>query len=115
MTIPLPNFPPFEVHVTDGNAGPRWKKWSTGLERLFMGMGITDKKTKPALLLHIYAGLSVDTLENTGEDKDYKTAIDKLPMKYIQLSSSEAKRGRIFGQLPYMYAFEATREDVQIR
>ena len=81
-------------------------------------MGITGKKQKRALLLH-YAGLSIDeifdTLENTGEDKDYKTAIDKLPMKYIQLSSSEAKRGRIFGQLPYMYAFEATREDVQIR
>ena len=44
-------------------------------------MGITGKKQKRALLLH-YAGLSIDeifdTLENTGEDKDYKTAIDKL-------------------------------------
>ena len=44
-------------------------------------MGITDDKQKRALLLH-YAGPSVDeifdTLDNTGEDKDYKKAIDKL-------------------------------------
>ena len=60
MAISLPNFSPFEVHL-DGNAGPRWKKWSARLERLFIGMGITDEKQKRALLLH-YAGPSVDEI-----------------------------------------------------
>ena len=60
MAISLPNFSPFEVHL-DGNIGPRWKKWSARLEKLFIGMGITDEKQKRALLLH-YAGPSVDEI-----------------------------------------------------
>ena len=44
-------------------------------------MGIEDPKQTRALLLH-YSGPEVDeifdTLENTGEDKDYKTAVKKL-------------------------------------
>ena len=44
-------------------------------------MGIEDPKQTRALLLH-YSGPEVDeifdTLENTGEDKDYKTAVEKL-------------------------------------
>ena len=44
-------------------------------------MGIEDAKQKRALLLH-YSGPEVnkifDTLEDTGEDKDYKKAVKKL-------------------------------------
>ena len=44
-------------------------------------MGIEDAKQKRALLLH-YSGSEVDeifdTLEDTGEDKDYKKAVEKL-------------------------------------
>ena len=44
-------------------------------------MGIEDAKQKRAVLLH-YSGPEVDeifdTLEDTGEDKDYKKAVEKL-------------------------------------
>ena len=44
-------------------------------------MGIDDDKQKRALLLH-YGGPEVDeifdTLEDTGDEKDYKKAVEKL-------------------------------------
>ncbi|XP_067045446.1 uncharacterized protein [Acropora muricata] len=74
MAVSLPTFPVFQVHL-DGNVGPRWKKWLARFENLTIGMGIEDEKRKRALLLH-YSGPEVDeifdTLEDTGEDKDYK-------------------------------------------
>ena len=80
MAVSLPTFPVFQVHL-DGNVGPRWKKWLARFENLIVGMGIGDPKQTRALLLH-YSGPEVDeifdTLENTGEDKDYKTAVEKL-------------------------------------
>ena len=80
MAISLPNFPPFDVHL-DGNAGPRWQKWLARCERLAIAMGITEDKQKRALLLH-YGGPEIDeifdTLQDVGEDKDYKKAVEKL-------------------------------------
>ena len=80
MAVSLPTFPAFQVHL-DGNVGPRWKKWLARFENLIVGMGIGDAKRKRALLLH-YSGPEVDeifdTLENTGEDKDYQTGVEKL-------------------------------------
>ena len=80
MAISLPSFPAFQVHL-DGNIGPRWQKWIARLERLLIGMGIDDDKQKRALLLH-YGGPEVDeifdTLEDTGDEKDYKKAVEKL-------------------------------------
>ena len=80
MAVSLPTFPAFQVHL-DGNVGPRWKKWLARFENLIVGMGIEDAKQKRALLLH-YSGPEVDeifdTLEDTGEDKDYKKAVEKL-------------------------------------
>ena len=77
MAVSLPSF---QVHL-DGNVGPRWKKWLAIFENLTIGMGIEDEKRKRALLLH-YSGPEVDeifdTLEHTGEDKDYKKAVEKL-------------------------------------
>ena len=80
MAVSLPTFPPFQVHL-DGNVGPTWKKWLARLQNVIVGVGIEDAKQKRALLLH-YSGPEVDeifdTLEDTGEDKDYKKAVEKL-------------------------------------
>ena len=77
MAVSLPTF---QVHL-DGNVGPRWKKWLARFENLTVRMRIADAKQKRALLLH-YSCPEVDeifdTLEGTGEDKDYKTAVEKL-------------------------------------
>ena len=77
MAVSLPTF---QVHQ-DSNVGPRWKKWLARFENLIIGMGIEDPKQKRALLLH-YSGPEVDeifdTLEDTGEDKDYKKAVEKI-------------------------------------
>ena len=80
VSVSLPTFPAFQVHL-DGNVGHRWKKWLARFDNLIVGMGIEDAKQKRALLLH-YSGPEVDeifdTLENTGEEKDHKTAVEKL-------------------------------------
>ena len=80
MVISLPNFPPFDVHL-DGDSGPRWKKWLGQFERLIIGMGISDDEQKRALLLY-YGGPQVDeifdTLEDVGDEKDYKKAVEQL-------------------------------------
>ena len=85
MATSLPVFPPFDVHL-DSNAGPRWTKWLTRFERLIAGMNITDATQKRALLLH-YAGPDVDdifeTLPDTGEDKDYKKAVECLNTYFV--------------------------------
>jgi hypothetical protein len=85
MATSLPVFPPFDVHL-DSNAGPRWTKWLTRFERLIVGMNITDATQKRALLLH-YAGPDVDdifeTLPDTGEDKDYKKAVECLNAYFV--------------------------------
>jgi hypothetical protein len=56
-------------------------KWLTRFEGLIVGMNITDATQKRPLLLH-YTGPDVDdifeTLPNTGEDKDYKKAVECL-------------------------------------
>ena len=82
-----PDFPGFPS-APRGNVGPRWKKWLARFENLIVGMGIADAKQKCALLLH-YSGPEVDTLEGTGEDKDYKTAVEKLTAHFNpQLNST---------------------------
>ena len=70
----------FLVHL-DGNVGPRWKKWLAKFENLIVGMSIEDANRKRSLLLH-YSGPEVDeifdTLKNTGEEKDHKSAVETL-------------------------------------
>lgn len=81
----LPIFAQFDVHA-DSNIRPRWTKWLTRFERLLVGMNITDATQKRALLLH-YAGPDVDdifeTLSETGEEKDYKKAVDCLNAYFV--------------------------------
>ena len=78
MAVLRPTFPALRVHL-DGNVGPRWKKWLARFENLTIGMGIEDEKQKRALLLH-YSGPEVDeifdTLEDTGEDKDFNPQVN---------------------------------------
>jgi hypothetical protein len=85
MATSLPVFPPFDVHL-DSNAGPRWTKWLTRFECLIVGMNITDATQKRAWLLD-YAGPDVDdifeTLPDTGEDKDYKKAVECLNAYFV--------------------------------
>ena len=89
MAVSLPTFLAFQVHL-DGNVGPRWKKWLARFENLIIGMGVEDAKQKHALLLH-YSGPEVDEifdiLEETGEDKDYKKAMENLPLISIPKST----------------------------
>ena len=59
MAQGLPVFPSFDVHSS--GIDTRWKKWCNRLENLLVGMAITDKKRKRALLLH-YAGENVNPL-----------------------------------------------------
>ena len=110
MATSLPVFPPFDVHL-DSNAGPRWTKWLTRFERLIVGMNITDATQKRALLLH-YAGPDVDdifeTLPDTGEDKDYKKAVEylntyfvpKVNMVYEEYQFRQAKQRSVTGDSP---------------
>eukprot|EP00794_Sanderia_malayensis_P000880 gene880-178_t len=90
MATSLPTIPAFEVHI-DNNAGPRWEKWLSRFQRPLMAMKITDDTQKRAMLLH-YAGPDVDeifdTLPDTGEDKDYKKAVEKLN-QYFQAQLSK--------------------------
>ena len=60
-----------------------------------------DDKQNRALLLH-HAGPSVDeifdTLESTGEEKDYKKAIDKLTEHFSPQTNIAKEVTKIFGK-----------------
>ena len=88
MAQGLPVFPSFSVR--DPAVDTRWKKWCARLENLLVGLDITDKKRKRALLLH-YAGEEVneifDTLDGTGDD--YASALSKLNDYFAPKKSTE--------------------------
>ena len=74
--------PPFDPDTDVGaSVGPRWKTWLADFETCVTANDITDDKRKRALLLY-QAGSRVREifrqLQDTGEDKDYKKAVDKL-------------------------------------
>ena len=75
----LPSFDP----DTDlgASVGPRWKTWLADFVTFVIANDITDDKRKRALLL-FQAGSRVREifrqLQDTGEDEDYKKAVDKL-------------------------------------
>lgn len=88
MAVSLPNFHNFPVH--ESNTETRWRKWTSRLENLFIGMDLKDKKRQRALLLH-YAGEDVseifDTLTETGED--YASAKKKLSEYFAPKKNTE--------------------------
>jgi hypothetical protein len=53
--LSLPSFPTFDYDSDKSNAGPRWERWVSRLENLFVGLNIDDEDRKRALLLH-FAG-----------------------------------------------------------
>ncbi|CAC5407235.1 unnamed protein product [Mytilus coruscus] len=58
MAGSLPPYPTFDYASDKSNAGPRWERWVSRLENLFVGLKIENDDRKRALLLH-YAGESV--------------------------------------------------------
>ena len=78
--VNLPNFPEFQLNP-EATVNQRWGKYLKRFERLITALGITKDSRKRALLLH-YAGPEVDdifdTLEETGDDENYKQATDAL-------------------------------------
>ena len=83
MATPLlQGLPPFDPDLDVGaSVGPRWRTWLADFETFVIANDITDDKRKRALLLY-QAGSRVREifrqLQDTGEDKDYKKAVDKL-------------------------------------
>ena len=83
MATPLlQGLPPFDPDLDVGaSVGPRWRTWLADFETFVIANDITDDKRKRALLLY-QAGSRVREifrqLHDTGEDKDYKKAVDKL-------------------------------------
>ena len=81
MASSLPLFPPFNVEDDPTATGQRWTKWKKRFENFLLAMDIHDETRKRALLLH-YIGSSAfdifETLTDTGEEKDYKKAMDHL-------------------------------------
>ena len=75
MASALPVFPNFTVRDGDTSIGHKWRTYIQKLENLFVGLNIESAKRKKALLLH-FAGDDVfnihQTLDNTGEEKDYE-------------------------------------------
>jgi hypothetical protein len=77
----LPYFPPFECEKDPSILGERWKKWKSRFLNFLTALNVKDETRKRALLLH-YVGESAsdifDTLPETGEDKDFKLALEKF-------------------------------------
>ena len=88
----LPQFLPFDYEVDKLNAGPRWNKWVSRLDNLFVGMDLKDDDRKRALLLH-YAGEQVYDIyeaEKGTTEATYKATKEVLtnyfaPRKNIQI------------------------------
>lgn len=80
MAGQLPSFPSFDYFSDKSNAGPRWERWVSRLENLFVGMKIENGDRKRALLLY-YAGETVyDIYEAEKRDTDatYEATKDVL-------------------------------------
>ena len=76
----------FDPHSDPTSLFSRWKEWRRRFERFLVAMDIKDDTRKRALLLYA-AGNEVEkifeTLTDVGEDKDYKTAVEKLTEYFV--------------------------------
>ena len=77
----MPDLPRFDGHSDPSSLGIRWEKWLKRFEGAMIGFNITSPKRKRALLFH-YGGEELsnifETLEDTGDEKDYERAKAKL-------------------------------------
>ena len=102
MATSLPPFPPFDVDDDSTATGQRWSKWKKRFENFLLAMDITDETRKRALLLHYIGSPAFDifeTLTDTGEEKDYKKAMDWLtehftPQKNIEYETYLFRQAR---------------------
>lgn len=78
----------FDPHSDPTSLAVRWKEWIRRFERFLVAMNIKDETRKRALLLYA-AGNEVEkifeTLNEVGEDKDYKIAVEKLTEYFAQI------------------------------
>ena len=76
--LPVTVLEPFNLHADNSSVGIRWERWMKSFQYYVTGSGITDKAQKRALLLHL-VGTDVqeifETLENSGDDKDFDQAV----------------------------------------
>ena len=89
--IDLTPMAPFDPLSDPSSLGQRWKTWKRCFETYPIALNVTDNKQKRALLLY-QAGQAMqdifDTLEETGDDDDYDSAVASLdtyfsPKKHV--------------------------------
>ena len=72
---------PFDPISDPTSLSQRWKTWKRRFETYLVAVNVKDNTQKRALLLY-QAGEATqeifETLPDTGDDDDYKTALDKL-------------------------------------
>lgn len=77
----LPAVTPFDVSGDSASVGIRWEKWLNSFKLYVVAANIRNDSRKKALLLHL-AGTEVQeiffTLDETDDDGDYDSAINKL-------------------------------------
>ena len=81
MASAIPPFPSFNVDDDPTTTLQRWNKCKKRFENFLLAMDINDPSRKRALLLHYIGPSAFDvfkTLSDTGDDKDYKTAMERL-------------------------------------
>ncbi|CAG2223866.1 unnamed protein product [Mytilus edulis] len=85
MAGSLPPYPTFDYASDKSNAGPRWERWVSRLENLFVGLKIENEERKRALLLH-YAGESVYDIYDAekGETEASYTATKQVLTTYFE-------------------------------
>ena len=85
MAGSLPPYPTFDYASDKSNAGPRWERWVSRLENLFVGLKIENEERKRALLLR-YAGESVYDIYDAekGETEASYTATKQVLTTYFE-------------------------------
>ena len=79
---------PFDPISDPTSLSQRWKTWKRRFETYLVAVNVKDNTQKRALLLY-QAGEATqeifETLPDTGDDDDYKTALDKTGPKLPNL------------------------------
>lgn len=81
MALNLPPLSPFDVHADPAGIRLQWAKWVISFKLYLTASGIKDNAQKRTLLLHLGGSDVQDifaTMEDTGDDKDFDTALAKL-------------------------------------
>ena len=90
----------FDPSVDPSTISLRWKEFLNRFNRFVVAANITNTSQKRAILLY-QAGPAVDkifqTLENTGEDDDFDTAVTRL-QDYIEPQVNVLHATHMLGQ-----------------